>query len=78
MRASAALMSLTHVLVPKRTQSSRTVAKPTSLPPIEMLTRVVDELSAASWLLLTSPVVAPEQAADVYDAGECAVAQSWE
>ena len=37
-----------------------------------MLTRVVEELSDESWLLMTSPVVAPEQAAKVNDAGEFA------
>jgi hypothetical protein len=40
------------------------------------LTNVVAELSEASWLLMTSLVVAPEQAAKVNDAGELAFAQS--
>ena len=44
--------------------------------PIVMLTRVVDALRDESWLLMTSPVVAPEQAAKVKDAGECAFAHS--
>jgi hypothetical protein len=48
--------------------------KPASLPPIVMLTRVVDALSEESWLLMTSLVVAPEQAADVNDAGVLALA----
>ncbi len=39
-------------------------AKPTSLPPMVMLTRVVELDSAESWLALTSPVVAPEQATE--------------
>jgi hypothetical protein len=41
-----------------------------------MLTRVVEELSDESWLLMTSLVVAPEQAAKVNDAGEFAAAHS--
>ena len=39
-----------------------------------MLTSVVDALRAESWLDSTSAVVAPEQATEVYDAGECAFA----
>ena len=39
-------------------------AKFSSLPPIVMLTSVVDELSAESWLVATSAVVAPEQATE--------------
>jgi hypothetical protein len=46
--------------------------KPASLPPIVMLTRVVDALRDESWLLMTSLVLAPEQAANVNDAGELA------
>jgi hypothetical protein len=60
------------------TQSCTTVEKPTSLPPIVMLTSVVTEFSAYSWVEMTSPVVAPEQARDTYDAGELALAHSWE
>jgi hypothetical protein len=44
--------------------------KPTLLPPIVTLTRVVDELSDDSWLSMTSVVVAPEHAANLNDAGE--------
>ena len=39
-----------------------TLAKPASLPPMVMLTSVVLALSADTWLLRTSAVVAPEQA----------------
>jgi hypothetical protein len=46
--------------------------KPTSLPPIVMLISVVDELRDDSWLLITSVVFAPEQAAKANDAGELA------
>ncbi len=62
--ASAALISLTQVLVPYRTQSVSTPENPTSLPPIVMLTSVVEPDSAPSWLLITSVVFAPEQAAE--------------
>jgi hypothetical protein len=52
------------------------VEKPTSLPPTEMLTRLVAELSADSWELITLDVVAPEQATETYEAGACAAAHS--
>ncbi len=39
-----------------------TPVKPASLPPTEIVTYDVDELSALSWLLVTVLVVAPEQA----------------
>ena len=55
-----------------------TSAKPTSLPPIEMLTSVVDDDSAESWLAFTSVVFAPEHATDRYDAGEWELAHSCE
>jgi hypothetical protein len=55
-----------------------TPAKFRSLPPIEMLTSVVDELSADSWLALTSVDFAPEHATEVYEAGACALAHSCE
>ena len=48
--------------------------KPTSLPPMVMLTRVVAALRDDSWLLMTSLVLAPEQAANVKDATELAAA----
>ena len=38
--------------------------KPTSLPPAVTLTRLVAELIADSWLLITEVVVAPEQATE--------------
>ena len=40
----------------------RTLAKPASLPPTETVTYDVDDVSAPSWLLVTSGMVAPEQA----------------
>lgn len=52
-----------------------TSAKPTSLPPAVTLTKVVDELSAPSWLLATEPVVAPEQATKANEDGEFRAAQ---
>jgi hypothetical protein len=48
--------------------------KPTSLPPMVMLTSVVDALSEESWLLMTLLVVAPEQAANVKELAELAAA----
>ncbi len=51
--------------------------KPASLPPMVMLTSVVAVLSDDSWLLMTSPVRAPEQAAKVKDATELATAHSF-
>ena len=50
--------------------------KPTSLPPMVMLTSVVDALSDDSWLLMTSVVRAPEHAANMNDATGLAVAHS--
>ena len=52
-----------------------------ALVPIEnslegSVTTTVDALSAESWLLMTSLVVAPEQATNVNDAGELALAHS--
>ncbi len=49
---SAAATTLSQVLVDFRTQVSMMLAKPTSLPPIAMLTSVVDALSDESWLFL--------------------------
>src|ERR1700722_8313812 len=57
-----------------RTQVCMIEEKPTSLPPMVTLTRVVDAFRADSWLLMTSLVRAPEQAAKVNEAGELAVA----
>ena len=51
-----------------------TLAKPASLPPMVMLTSVVLALSADTWLLRTSAVVAPEQAIETNEAGEWAAA----
>ncbi len=50
--------------------------KPASFPPIVTLTRVVDEFRDESWLLVTSLVLAPEQAANLNEAGEWAFAHS--
>jgi hypothetical protein len=50
------------------------LAKPASLPPIVMLTSVVLALSAETWLLRTSDVVAPEQATETKEVGELAAA----
>ena len=66
---SAAATAFSHELVDSRTQVSMIETKPTSFPPIVILTRVVDELSDDSWLLMTSPAVASEHAANVKDAG---------
>jgi hypothetical protein len=46
--------------------------KPASFPPTIMLTSVVEALRVESWLLMTVLVVAPEQAANVKEAGELA------
>jgi hypothetical protein len=46
--------------------------KPVSLPPMVMLTSVVDALRDESWLLMTLLVVAPEQVANVKEAAELA------
>ena len=77
-RFSAALTADTQALVPSSAHVSMMFENPTSLPPIVMLTSVVVELSAESWLLITVDVVAPEHASDVYDAGALAVAHSAE
>src|ERR1700722_1519507 len=73
---SPAATALSQELVDLSTQVSMIEEKPTSLPPMVMLTRVVAALSDDSWLLMTSPVRAPEQAANVNDATELATAQS--
>ena len=46
-----------------------TLENPASLPPIVMLTSVVLALSADTWLLRTSAVVAPAQATETNEAG---------
>ncbi len=51
-----------------------TLEKPASLPPMVMLTSVVLALSADTWLLRTSAVVAPEHATETNEAGELASA----
>jgi hypothetical protein len=42
-----------------------TLENPASLPPIVIVTTLVDALSDGTWLASTSPVVAPEQATNV-------------
>ena len=43
-------------------QVVRTLEKPASFPPTEIDTYPVDEVSADSWLVVTSAILAPEQA----------------
>ena len=70
----AAATALRHDLVDLSTQVSITPEKPASLPPMVMLTSVVAALSADTWLLITSEVVAPAQATETNEAGELAAA----
>src|ERR1700761_1293460 len=65
---SAFATAFSHELVDSSTPASMTDSKPTSFPPAVTLTSVVDELRADSWLLITSAVVASEQAAKVNEA----------
>src|SRR5690349_22747486 len=53
-----------HVLVEWSTQVSITLEKPASLPPIVMLTSVVPGVSADTWPLIRSAVVAHGQATE--------------
>jgi hypothetical protein len=64
--------ALSQALVESRMQVSMIEEKPASLPPMVMLTSVVDALRDESWLLMTLLVVAPEHAANVKEAGELA------
>ena len=73
-KASAVETAFTHELVELSTQVSMTLEKPASLPPIVMLTSVVLALSADTWLLSTSAVVAPAQATETNEAGALAPA----
>jgi hypothetical protein len=73
-KASAVATAFTHELVEESTQVSMTLEKPASLPPMVMETSVVLALSADTWLLSTSAVVAPEQATETKVAGELAPA----
>jgi hypothetical protein len=61
-------MAFRQSLVDSSTQVSMMPEKPTSLPPTVTLTRVVDALSAESWLFMTSVVAAPLHAANVNEA----------
>ena len=72
--ASAPATALSQVLVGASTQVAMTVEKPTSLPPMVMLTSVVLALSDDTWLLITSLVVAPAQATKLNEAGSFALA----
>src|SRR5580704_11917836 len=74
MKASAVETAFRHEVVEDSTQVSMTLEKPASLPPIVMLTSVVLALSADTWLLSTSAVVAPEQATETKLVGELASA----
>jgi hypothetical protein len=67
-------MAFTHELLDSSTQVSMTLEKPASLPPMVMLTSVVLALSADTWLLRTSAVVAPEHATETNEVGELASA----
>ena len=70
MMVSAFETALTHELVDWSTQVSMVLEKPASLPPMVRLTRVVLALSADTWPLITSAVVAPAQATETNEAGE--------
>ncbi len=69
-KLSAFEMALTQALFQGSTHVSRMLEKLVSSPPIVMLTSVVLALSAETWPLRTSDVVAPEHATDVNEAGE--------
>jgi hypothetical protein len=71
---SSADTALRHELVDSSTQVSMVPAKLASLPPIVMLTSVVLAVSAETWLLRTSAVVAPEHATETKEVGELASA----
>src|SRR6266571_2729795 len=73
---SAVEIALSQELVDSRMQVSMIEEKPASLPPIVRLTRVAEEVTDDSWLLITSVVLAPEQAANMKDEGELAAAHS--
>jgi hypothetical protein len=73
-KATAAETAFRHELVDLSTHVSMTLEKPASLPPIVMLTSVVLALSADTWLLSTSAVVAPAQASETNETGDPAPA----
>jgi hypothetical protein len=60
---SALCTALTQDEVDSSTQVAITLANPTSLPPMVIVTKVLLALSPPSWPLMTSLVVAPEQVA---------------
>src|ERR1044072_8714296 len=72
----ASWLRLTQLESEPRLQSVITSAKPASLPPMEMVTSAVSDVTAETWLLSTSLVTAPEQAANANDEGPFAWAQS--
>src|SRR5580704_11003572 len=74
---SAPLIALTQAPVPQRTQVSIMLAKPTSLPPMVIDTSVAELVTEEIWLLRTSLVFAPEQAAKVKADGLSALSHSW-
>jgi hypothetical protein len=69
MMFSACVTAFTHLLVEWSTQVSMVLEKPASLPPMVRLTSVVLALSADTWPLFTSEVVAPAQATETNEAG---------
>ena len=73
---SAVVTAFTQALFSWNTHVSSTWLKPTSLPPMVMLTSVVRALRADSWLVRTVAVVAPAQATETNDAGSCRAAHS--
>ena len=73
---SADWTAATQAEVPCSTQVVMMLVKPTSLPPMVMLTRVVVGDSAESWVLFTVAVVAPEQATERVRRRACAAAHS--
>src|ERR1700733_6238844 len=74
--ASAVDTALRQEFCELSTHVSITWVKPASLPPAVTLTSVVVADSAESWPLITSSVVAPEQAAKLNEAGALASAHS--
>src|ERR1700760_4780550 len=74
---SALATALSQELVDPSTQVSMIETKPTSSPPAVRLTSVVAGLREDSWLLITSAVVALEQAANVNEATGLAAAHSF-
>src|ERR1044072_244213 len=72
----ASWLRLTQLESEPRLQSVITSAKPASLPPMEIVTSEVSDVTEATWLLSTSLVTAPEQATNANDDGAFALAHS--